>query len=87
LAERVHAFFGSIEKAALAAGLRGWPRRVRAARVLTRAEVTQRIRARARTGLAVHAAAVARDTRALYTSARRYFPTWDDALAGCRRRK
>jgi hypothetical protein len=71
LAERVHAFFGSFEKAAIAAGVRGWPRRVRAARVLTRVEVIARIRARARTRRPVHAAAVARDARALYTSGRR----------------
>jgi hypothetical protein len=48
---------------------------------VVRSRVTERIRARARAGLAGHAAAVERDTRALYTSARRTFPTWDDALA------
>ncbi len=73
--------WGSLEDAARAAGLKGWPVRSRHG-LLTRDQVVHQIRRRARAGLTLSLAAVRteRGTQ-LRDSALKWFATWRDALA------
>jgi hypothetical protein len=73
--------FGSVETAARAAGLRGWPRR-KLGPPLSRAEVTRALRKRYREGRSLHGADVAREDPHLYASTVRRFSTWRAAVIG-----
>lgn len=73
--------FGSIEAAARAAGLDGWPLR-KLGPLLARKQVMSALRARYREGRSLHGADVMRDDAALYKSAVRAFGTWRAAVTG-----
>lgn len=81
LAHRARQFFGSVVLAAHAAGLEGWPRPSRATALLGRADVTRRLKERARLGQPLSATAVAREDSHLWQSVRRHYPSWKDALS------
>jgi hypothetical protein len=73
--------FGSVEAAARAAGLRGWPQR-KLRPPLSRKQIGSALRKRYREGRTLQAAAVAREHPHLYTSAVRRFGSWRAALIG-----
>ena len=73
--------FGSIEGAARAAGLVGWPHRLRVTTPIDEVETRRQLRARHRARDPMNVSAVSREEPALYKAAIRHFGTWDAAMA------
>ena len=73
--------WGSLEAAARAAGIVGWPIRIRR-RAMTRAQVVRTLRELHRSQQATTMSGVreASDGHYLINSAAHYFPTWSEAL-------